>query len=616
MRHRTGRIFTALAACSISHPKKALAFALLLALLAAPGIARLKLRTDGHALVSPTAPEVVYDKSIRAKFGIEDQIVVLIHADGPDGIFNPGTLQLVRDLTAEFTRISGVNSNTLTSLATEPSFRMRPGSLMHQTLLEPPLKTKAEIDLLRDDLRRIELYTGTVVSASGKSTVILIGVSPDADRTAFYRRVSEILAAKGPFKEEVGITGAPVAESLLGIHILEDLGVPRALLGASTQAPSSKSASPACLHQMRLILARRIGLVTLAALVMMAILLLCFRNVLAMLITLPGVAATMLFVFGLMGLFSVPIYLTIAVMPVLLIATGVTNDIYLFTRYFALLREKPGVSHVELLRETFDKLASPVAATSVTAAIGFFSFAFSPLAPVQAFGVFTGIGVLFGLFYSLTAVPAILVLLKPDWLKSRAFGDRRASPNATAFPSLARGFSWLGLASGRARWWILGVSVVVMAVTPFGLRKLAIQDSWTDAFDPDSDLRRVTRLVNDEFHGMHLLLVSFDVPQLLRGEVGKQAITPDGVVIGGTVVTNPILIAGSAISITAGLKDPPGAASNNVPTVKSHIEMVYGFGNNVGARIPRRDIPPEVWDKFTQADGARVEVVIRNHVRP
>ena len=46
---------------------------------------------------------------------------------------------------------------------------------MHQTLLEPPLQSKAELDLLREDLRQIQLYTGTFVSSDGRSTCILIG---------------------------------------------------------------------------------------------------------------------------------------------------------------------------------------------------------------------------------------------------------------------------------------------------------------------------------------------------------------------------------------------------------------------------------------------------------
>src|ERR1035438_1695016 len=112
---------------------------------------------------------------------------------------------------------------------------------------------------------------------------------------------------------------------------------------------------------------------------MILVLWLAFRSLTAALVPLPGVAATLLFVFGLMGWRGVPIYLTMAVMPVLLTAIGVTNDIYLFNRYFTLLRERAGHSHVGLIRETFDKLVGPVAATSLTSAIGFFSFGFSQI---------------------------------------------------------------------------------------------------------------------------------------------------------------------------------------------------------------------------------------------
>ncbi len=160
--------------------------AALITLAAAPGILRLKLRTDGHALVSPTAPEVVTDAKIRAHFGIRDQIVVLIQPATND-IFNPATLQRVRDLTAEFKKIPGVGPADVVSLATEPNFRLRPGTLIHQTLLEPPLQTSAELGQLRDDLRRIELYTGTFVSADGKSTVILVGVPEGVERAQFLR---------------------------------------------------------------------------------------------------------------------------------------------------------------------------------------------------------------------------------------------------------------------------------------------------------------------------------------------------------------------------------------------------------------------------------------------
>src|SRR5215510_14256742 len=133
-----------------------------LTLAVAPGAARLTLRTDGHALVSRNAPEVRYDRTIRDDFGIEDPVVVLIHSPHADGIFNAATLQLVRELTSEFIQLEGVRSNNVVSLATEHGFRNRPATLQFQTLLENPRRTRQELEELRDDLRRIELYTGTI----------------------------------------------------------------------------------------------------------------------------------------------------------------------------------------------------------------------------------------------------------------------------------------------------------------------------------------------------------------------------------------------------------------------------------------------------------------------
>src|SRR5438876_10787593 len=63
-----------------------------------------------------------------------------------------------------------------------------------------------------------------------------------------------------------------------------------------------------------------------------------------------------------------------------------------------------------------EEMVCPVANTTLTTAIGFVSFAFSPLRPVQAFGLFTAIGVRFSLFYSLTVVLAMLTLFNPALL--------------------------------------------------------------------------------------------------------------------------------------------------------------------------------------------------------
>lgn len=606
--HQLGaKIFSGLASLAIRRPGLALVIAACVTLAAAPGILRLTLRTDGHALVSPSAPEVQFDQSIRSQFGIEDEIVVLIRSGHTNGIFNPDTLQLVRDLTADFRRLPGINPSNIVSLATEPSFRMRPGTINPQRLLEPPLKTAAELDRLRDDLRRIELYTGTLVSLDGKSTAILIGTPAECDRTRLFEELKTMIAARAPVADKIAVTGAPVAESLLGIHILEDLGVPQKLLGASTRSHAEQTAwtRPANFHQLKLLVARRIGLVPVTILVMVLVFWVTFRNALATLVPLPGIVATLVSVFGLMGWAGVPIYLTTAVMPVLLIATGVTNDIYLFTRYFNLLRERTGQPPGELLGETFDKLSFAVAITSLTTGIGFFSFAFSPIGPVRAFGIWAGIGVLLGLFYSLTIVPAMLSLIPPAWLLSR----RRPEAKET-LARLATFFARSGSVVVRWRWLVVAGAVLVVALTPLGLRRLIVQDSWTDAFDPDSDFRRSTELVNSNFFGMHLLFVSVDAPELATGELPAPPDAHSRILLPGNVCRELQEIESSTITLSA---TPTNAMSPRV--WHSQIELPRRTGTNIIVWV----VPTAEGDGFARDLGdAKVhfELVARRQLQP
>lgn len=595
--------FKSLAGISIRHPKKVLMLALVVTLAAAPGLLQLKLRTDGHALVSPTAPEVITDKNIRDHFGIHDQMVVRIRPQGTNDIFNPATLQLVRELTVAFKKIPGVGPADVVSLATEPSFRLRPGTLTQQTMLEPTLVSPTELAQLRSDLQSIQLYTGTFVAMNGRSTVILVGVPESADREQFYGNILQIIAAQKNGTDEIAITGAPVAESLFGIQILEDLGVPDALLGAGAAKVVEDRKLEHGTHAVGnsiLAVLEKIGLVPLSALVMMLVLLVCFRNPLAALLPLPGVAATMIFVFGLMGWLGVPIYLTTAVMPVLLTVVSVTNDIYLFSRYFTLLRERPEASHLALAEETFDKLTRPVVCTSLAAVIGFMSFGFSPLVPVRAFGLFTGVGALFGLFLSLTVVPALLVLTNPNWLRPRA--NRREKSIIT---SLASGFAAMGIFVVRQRRLVIAGALAVVAVTPFGLRRLLVQDSWTNGFAPESAFRRVTEEVNRDYFGTHLLFVCADVPKIITGELPATGISGPDLTLPGSIIDDAGLIIGSQIKLR----------TENAAGWQSHFEIVNRSGDLIYTRIARPN-GADFFNTLASSKKTSFEISVNTHCQP
>lgn len=585
MRDSGLRLFRALARAAIAHPILALSSVALVSLISAPGIWRLKLRTDGHALLTENAPEVVCDQAIRQRFGIDDNIVALVTSHDPNGIYNRATLGLVRDLTAEFKGLPGVDPSAVISLATEPGLHFTSGWGENLGLIEPALSDPDGPARLRKDLAGIEIYTGTLVSTDGTCAAILVGIPPGLNREQFYE---EILGAIGKHRDgtnTIAVTGAPVAESLLGLHILEDLGVPQAWLGTAARSANSGERS-------------RVGLVPIAALVMMLVLLASFRNLVAALLPLPGVAAVLLFVFGWMGWTGTPIYLTMAILPVLLTVLSVTNDIYLFNRYFALVQARAGESPQQLLKETFDSLVWPVAATVLTAAAGFFSFAFSPLVPVRAFGLFAGLGALFGLVFSFTAVPALLVLIPPTWLISRRAPVSR----------LGTGFASLGNLAVRRRWWIVGAALAFTLVAPFGVRRLAVQDSWIGGFDPESDFRKVTELVNQKFFGIHQLYVSFDDPGTLTGVVDAGDLQPTLMALPGQEVPEPILISGSAITLS--VANPPAVWHAEIDAAGQVRD------GRVFVRLAGTQAPAGFWEALSRAGQARYEIPVRNQVRP
>ncbi len=614
---------------SIRNPRRVVVTAVLLTLAIAPGAGRLKLRTDGHALVPGDAPEVLYDESIREKFDNQDPIVVLIKSDDAHGIFNVHTLRLVEDLTTAFQQVDGVRPSNVLSLATEGGDRVIPGTLRFRRFLEPFPTTREELDRLRRDLQAIELYTGTLVSYDEQATAIFFGVPAGTDRTGIYRRIQEIIRSiakaacrwsgsdgrqlhtatqeeagdtpeppvrRSELPEEIHVIGAPVAEALLGTHILEDLGVPSALMGHRLGRDDRGQTAPwpGSLYELRLLIGRHIGLVPIAIAVMAIVFLVSFRSLTATLLPLSEVAACLIVVFGLMGWFDVPVYLTIAVLPVILTAVGVADEIHIFSRYAQCLREKPEQDHVDAVTTTMAEMCSPVVKTSVTTSVGFLSFALSPIGPVRAFGVFTSVGIIFCMLWSLTVIPALLVLTRPRGLVAGRRKDADGEPDARA-PVFER----LGAGVLRWRYVALVIGIILTATTPLGLRQIAVQDSWIDGFAPDSEFYRTTQTFNQQFLGTHILLVCVDTgSEVLTGELEAGDLGHHHVSLPGDLVSDPEALVGQYIRIrrpgSPAVEDLPSPRRRGRTAWNSRIETAIRQGEHIVATVPRRAAPPKL----------------------
>jgi predicted RND superfamily exporter protein len=584
---------------SVRRPRLVIVLALLITLGAAPGALRLKIRTDGHALVPADAPAIAIDNEIRAQFGVEDPIVVMIESNDPDrGVYNTHTLELVQSLTQAFRAIPGINPETLVSLETEYNFRVHPGTLNMRRLLDPMPQHAVELDELRRDIEAIGLYAGTVVSRDTPvpcCTAIFVGAPAGSDRIALYTAIRQITESQGDIPESISIIGAPVAEALLGTHILEDLGVPRFALGHDFgRGGGDDWFMPTSLYELRQLIAGHIGLLPISMVLMGLTFVVCFRSVTAAMLPLMEIGACLVFVFGIMGYADVPVYLTIAVLPLILVASGVADEIHLFSRYVYQLKRAPGDDRITVIRRTLAEMGPPIVKTSLTTAVGCGSFALSPLAPVQAFGIFTALGVLFCMMWSLTVVPAQLALIS----EARFVSER--SRRAAAADEGRRGetrFAALGRFAIAWRWGIILTGVALVAVAPLGVRQIVIQDSWINGFAPESDFFRATHRFNDRFLGTHILLVRVDAGYYEReGILGADDWKDFELTLPGDIIDDETELVGNRF--VASLVDPPPVqpdtprGAGRSTTWVSRIESATRRGDTIVVTTPRQDGTP------------------------
>ena len=483
--------FGRLALFSIDHPRRVIAAFAILVLLAAPGVLRLQLRTDGHALVPPGDPAVRFDAEVRRHFGLRDPIIVVLETGKPDGIFNPGTLRRLRDLAVALEKVPGVPAGGVTSLATEKRDRVYPGTLDFRPFLDEIPETPLQMEIFRGDLEAIEILRGTLVSKDRSAVAVLVGApnvlddgrrsrevnAAAADRVALYQRIEKVARRFEAPGNRVLVVGAPVAESLLGTHILEDLAV----------------------------------LLPLSMAIIGFILWLGCRRIAGVLLGMIQLAAAQTFTFGVMGWLGVPAYLTTAVLPVILTTLALADEIHLFWRYQQLLGadETADARHPEAVRTLLAQMGRPIVLATVTTIIGFLSFLSSPLAAVRSFGAFTALGLLFCLFWSLMVGPASLALLPPRVL-------RRPGAKTADTASSDRFRRWFTPLYGAPRR-TLAILAGASLLASLGIVRLQVQDSWLSGFAPGSSFRTGTERVNQLFNGTHLLLVHLD----LSGWKGK-----------------------------------------------------------------------------------------------
>lgn len=474
---------------------------------------------DPENMLAADEPVRVFHNDIKHKYDLYDFVIVgIVNDEDPHGVFNVATLTRIDRLTQQLLYLqrgeNGLpsidlpgNDSASLSLDLAPdsrwerllniAFRHDPndlftsdgrsaivaqeiispsvvdnikqaqlGSLKLEYLMENPPENQAEALQIRDDAMNNPLYRGTLVSEDEKAICLYIPI----EKKHFSHNVANLvhhLTADWPEEDQIYITGLPVAEDTFGVEMLVQM---------ATSAP-------------------------MAGLAIAVLLWLFFRSlaliVAPMLVAIVSVVVTMGLLIGL----GYDVHIMSSMIAIFLMPIAVADSVHILSEFYDVYpRFKDKAQSV---RHVLAHLFKPMLYTSLTTMAGFASLAFTPIPPVQVFGLHVAFGVGLAWLLSMLLIPAyIMLFVNPARMKMPELEHAENTPLARFLRRLGQvGYS----ASGR----VLLVVVAVLLVSAYGISRIQVNDNPVKWFEPEHRIRVADRVLNEHFGGTYTAYLTF-----------------------------------------------------------------------------------------------------------
>src|SRR5262249_47016627 len=188
--------------------------------------------------------------------------------------------------------------------------------------------------------------------------------------------------------------------------------------------------------------------------------------------------------------------------PVILIAVGVSDDVYALGHYFNEASHAKDSTTEETIVAAFSSAARPVGMTAVSTVVGLLSMAAVSLTPLRVFGVFGSVAIVFSTLFTFSLLPAMLALMKPN---VRWKGDATAAVGGRPATSALRLLT--SHASPRR---VAVCALLVAACAVVATTRLRVDDSWIRNLPTNSDIVRGDRFFNEKMAGTTALELMVD----------------------------------------------------------------------------------------------------------
>jgi len=445
---------------SVSHPKLVIFLMLLVTFLFGTQLPKIKTDTDPKHMLPATSPVRQYNDRVEGWFGLHADVMVLgIRND--EGIFNPGTLKRIEQVTEEILKIHGVIARDVISFSTVDDVESSGDILEAHPLLSRVPETKEEIEAFKKHVFENPLLIGRLISKDVKTTAIYIPIEKTANGKEIADQIKRILVKKkGP--EKFYLAGDPVVRDTFGVEMFKQMGF----------------FSP------------------IAGMVMFVTLFLMFRN---WTLVFANMAVAMMSIIWSMGLFiglGIPVHIMSSMSPVFLMAIS-TDTVHIFNEFY--FRFKELGRKKEAFFETMKAVSTPVLYSDLTTAAGFASLAIGHIIPVRIFGLLVAFGTLVILLMSFTFVPAVMALMKEEKLEKITLKEDVRVSRASAI------LFKIGELSLYKRKAVVLAGLLLLILSIFGIKQIRINNNMVTWFKKNSEVRSADRVLNENLGGTSTL---------------------------------------------------------------------------------------------------------------
>lgn len=449
---------------------------LLIILLALTGFmgyqaSKMQLSYDFSRAIPTDNPKYKTYQEFKKKFGEDGNLLVI--GIQTDQLFNEKLFNSYASLQKNLRKVKAVEDVLAVTSAVNLVKDSASEKLKADTIFRDKKLTQAELDSSAAVFLNLPFYRGLLYNAETKAWLMGVRINKDimnsSKRVAIVDEIKKLALQFGIDNNlEIHLSGLPMIRTELATRIAAEMNI-----------------------------------FLIASLVLSAlILLLFFRSVSSMTLSLVVVLIGVIWSVGTMQLFGYKITLLTALIPPLIVVIGIPNCIYFLNKFHTVYNEKG--DKIKALTAMVDKMGIVTLFCNLAAAIGFAVFALTRSQILKEFGVVAGINIMLLFFISLILIPAVLSFLPPPKSRHTKYLDN---------PRLNRWLDRLEKWSLNHRKLIYGITIVIIAFSVAGIFKLKSVGFIVDDLPKTDKIYTDLKFFEKNFKGVMPLEIIVDTRQ-------------------------------------------------------------------------------------------------------